>query len=78
MPNYNENKIYWLHNASYSSKNITQHWKISPVEAIEIIGTGDAITRNVSQNGRNIEIAKTQRLSDRETGRNWWSCSASR
>ena len=39
MSNYNDNKKYEFNNASYSSKNITQHGKKLPVEYedIEII-----------------------------------------
>ena len=39
MLNYNDNRKYEFNNASYSSKNITQHGKKLPVEYedIEII-----------------------------------------
>ena len=46
-------------------------------EEIEIIGTRPAIIRKKISIGRNIEFAQTQRLSDREIGRNLKSCSAS-
>ena len=72
-------KIKGFNNASLSSKNITQHGKIPPVEDedIEIFGTSPAISRTFQPIVRNIEFAQTQLLSDRETGRNCQYCSLS-
>ena len=51
MSNINNDKKYGFKNASYFSKNITQHGRKLPVEDedIDIIGTRTAINRTFQQ-----------------------------
>ena len=73
MIKYNDYKKYGFNNASSSSKNITQHRKnhLLKIKMLKILVQGLQSVEILH------ELAETQHLSDRETRRNWKSCSSS-